>query len=79
MSAASTSVDACASAMEATATMEATASVESFTSVETGAHSRTEASDSRPSDKTSRPSTENVTMEARSKLVNKMRSAEKER
>jgi hypothetical protein len=73
MSAASTSADAC------TTTMEATASVKSLTSVETTAYSRTEASDPRPSTKTSRPSRESVTVEARPKVVRKTRSAEEER
>src|SRR5260370_25339459 len=70
----------CFTTMEATAsvgcltTMEATASVGSFTAVETTTvNSRTEAS-------VSRPSRESVTVvEARPKVVNKMRSAAKHR
>ncbi len=67
-----TTMEATAS-VESFTTMEATASVESFTAVETTTvNSRTEAS-------VSRPSRENVTVEARPKVVNKMRSAEEER
>ncbi len=68
-----TTMEATAS-VESFTTMKATASVGSFTAVETTTvNSRTEAS-------VSRPSREKVTVvEARLKVVNKMRSAEEER